>query len=72
MHQGGPSAETNLSINWYAKGQSRVVEIGDVQVTVRCVDRKGRRARIAIVAPPGASFRSLDAQESILTPSRSP
>ena len=53
-------AQVSQSVEWYAKGQSRVVEIGDVQVTIRCVGRKGRRARIAITAPPGAAFRARD------------
>ena len=55
-------APTNASqsIDWYSEGQSRVVEIGDVQVTVRCVGRKGRRARISITAPAGAVFQPLD------------
>lgn len=47
-----------LSIEWYAKGQSRIVDIDSVQVTVRFVGRHGRRARIAITAPPGSAFRA--------------
>ena len=43
-------------IDWYAEGQARIVEVGGVQVTVRYVGRKGRRARIAITAPAGAVF----------------
>ncbi len=50
------------SIEWYAEGQSRVVEVDGVQVTVRLVARQGRRARIAITAPAGAEFRSLDSR----------
>jgi hypothetical protein len=63
-------AETSQCIDWYAEGESRVVEIGDVQVIVRCVGRKGRRARIAITAPPGAAFRSLDLNEAVRSPDR--
>jgi hypothetical protein len=44
------------SIDWYHEGESRTVEIGDLYVTVRFIGRKGRRARIALVAPAGASF----------------
>ena len=51
------------SIDWYAEGQSHVVEIGDVQVMVRCVGKKGRRARIAITAPAGATFFTVDDKE---------
>ena len=43
-------------IEWYHEGQSRIVEANGVRVEVRFVGRKGRRARIAIVAPPGAAF----------------
>jgi hypothetical protein len=42
---------TSHTIDWYAPGQSRTVEINGLQVTVRFVGRKGRRARIAITAP---------------------
>ena len=47
-------------IEWYYPGQSRSLEVGGVQVTVRFVGRKGRRGRIAITAPPGAVFLNLD------------
>jgi len=46
------------SIDWYAEGQSRTVEVDGVRVTIRFVGRRGRRARIAIEAPAGASFSS--------------
>jgi hypothetical protein len=49
--------QTTQSIDWYAPGQSRTVEINGVQVTVRFVGRKGRRARIAIEGP---LFRTSD------------
>jgi hypothetical protein len=54
------STESSRSIDWYAEGEERVVEVGGVQVVVRFVGRKGRRGRIAITAPAGALFRSLD------------
>lgn len=47
---------TCQSIDWYAEGDKRVLEIAGIQVTVRLVGRKGRKARIAIVAPAGAVF----------------
>jgi hypothetical protein len=59
-HQSDHSAlqqPTSVSIDWYAEGQARVVEVGGVQVSIRYVGRKGRRARLAITAPAGAVFR---------------
>ena len=44
-------------IEWYHEGQTRIVEIDGVRIDVRFVGRKGRRARIAIAAPPRAKFR---------------
>ena len=48
---------TSQSVDWYHEGESRTVDVAGVQVTVRLVGRKGRRSRIAIVAPAGAEFR---------------
>lgn len=48
-----PRAET---IDWYSKGESRTVIIDGLEVRVRLVGRKGRRARIVISAPAGAQF----------------
>ena len=53
---------TSQSIDWYHEGESRTVEVDGVQVTVRLVGRKGRRSRIAIVAPAGAAFRNNEPQ----------
>jgi hypothetical protein len=53
------------SIDWYSEGESRTVEIDGVQMTVRFVGRKGRRGRIAVTAPPGATFRALDFSEKL-------
>lgn len=44
------------SVDWYAQGDAQVVAIDGKQILVRLVGRKGRRARIAIVAPQGATF----------------
>jgi hypothetical protein len=52
--------ETSRSIEWYAEGEERVVEAGGMQITIRFVGRRGRRARIAITAPPGTAFLSSD------------
>lgn len=46
-------------VDWYSEGQARTVEVDGVEVTIRFVGRKGRRARISIVAPAGAVFRCL-------------
>lgn len=46
------------SIEWYAEGQTRLVDVDGVQVAIRFVGRHGRRGRIAIIAPPGAVFRA--------------
>ena len=51
-----PRQHTSQSTDWYSEGQCRVVRVNDVEVTIRYVVRKGRRARIAIQAPPGAVF----------------
>jgi hypothetical protein len=53
-------SECSQSIDWYAEGESRVVDVGGVCMIVRFIGRKGRRGRIAIYAPPGASFRSAE------------
>jgi hypothetical protein len=49
---------TCQSIDWYGEGQTRVVQFGDVRITVRFLGRHGRRGRILIEAPPGAVFSS--------------
>lgn len=46
------------SVDWYAQGDAQVVELDGKQIVVRLVGRKGRRARIAIVAPETASFNA--------------
>ena len=48
------------SIDWYSEGESRTIESDGVQVTVRFVGRKGRRGRIIIIVPPGATFWASD------------
>ena len=44
------------SIDWYAEGESRMVEVDGIRIEIRYVARKGRRSRISIKAPPGAVF----------------
>ena len=70
-HHGIPSSSFSQCIDWYAEGEERVVEADGVQVVVRFVGRRGRRARIAIVAPAGATFQALDRGETVWSPSRS-
>jgi hypothetical protein len=50
------AAPTCRCLDWYSEGETRVVEIDGVRVTVRFVGRKGRRGRIAIEAPAGTVF----------------
>lgn len=45
-------------IDWYAEGESRIIESNGVRIIVRFIGRKGRRGRIMITAPPGTIFRS--------------
>ena len=52
------------SIEWLAPGQQRVVRVAGVQITMRLVGRKGRRARISISAPAGAVFSSVEPREA--------
>ena len=59
------------SIDWYAEGESRTVEADGVRIEVRFTGRKGRRSRIAITAPPGATFRTLDSSENARSTNRS-
>jgi hypothetical protein len=49
-------AEASQSIDWYAEGEERIVDVGGVRIAIRFVGRKGRRGRIAITAPAGAIF----------------
>jgi hypothetical protein len=51
-------SQTSQSIEWYAEGESRTVEVAGIQVTIRFIGRKGRRGRILIEAPAGAVFRT--------------
>ena len=57
-----PSVPASQTIDWYSDGKARTVEIDGVEVIVRFVGRKGRRARIAILAPAGAVFRQEQSQ----------
>ena len=63
-------AHTSQSIDWYAEGEERIVEADGIQVVVRLVGRKGRRARIAITAPPGAAFQERDRKKTVRSSDR--
>ena len=54
------NAGRSQCVEWYHEGQSRIVDVNGVRIEVRFIGRKGRRARIAIVTPPGAVFQALE------------
>ena len=66
----GPSPSVSKSVDWYHEGDERIVEADGIQITVRFVGRKGRRGRIAITAPPGATFQASDRNETGQPPDR--
>ena len=47
-------------IDWFPEGQLLAVEFGGLVVTVKYVNRKGRRARIAVTGPAGTTFRVIE------------
>lgn len=49
---------TSQCIDWFHEGESKIVEVDGVRITVRFIGRKGRRARILIEAPAGTVFES--------------
>ena len=55
---GDKDREQCQSIEWYAEGQVREVDVGGIRVTVRFVGRRGRRGRISIVATSVAVYRN--------------
>ena len=61
-------AETSQSIEWYAEGEERIVDVCGIRIAVRLVARNGRRGRIAITAPPGAAFRACDRNKAARSP----
>jgi hypothetical protein len=67
--QGLPPS-VSKSVEWYHEGDERTVEAGGVQITIRFVGRKGRRGRIAITAPPGATFQTSDRPGTDRSPDR--
>jgi hypothetical protein len=60
-----PAPATCRCIDWYAEGQSRIVEVAGVRITIRFIGRKGRRGRIAIEAPAGAVFQTRDIDKNV-------
>ena len=65
-----PPATVSRCVDWYHEGEGRIVESGGIRFIVRFVGRKGRRARIAIVAPAGSAFEPLDLNEAVQSPDR--
>jgi hypothetical protein len=59
-----PSVRICRSVEWYAEGQSRTVEVDGACIVVRFIGRKGRRGRIEIQAPAGAVFRAEQVRRS--------
>jgi hypothetical protein len=55
------SDSISTSIDWFAEGEARTVSAQGVKIVVRFVGRKGRKARIAILAPCGARFEDIQA-----------
>lgn len=51
-------SSTSQCIDWFHEGESKVVEVAGVRITVRFIGRKGPRARIEITAPSVAMFGS--------------
>ena len=56
----GSDRPNSTCVGWYSEGESMTVEVSGVRVNMRFIGRKGRRARIAITAPAGAKFVSVD------------
>lgn len=51
---------TSATIDWYAEGDAREIDIGGVTILVQYLGRKARRARIKLVAPSAAVFNQVD------------
>ena len=56
-------APTSQLIDWYAVGQGCVIEVGGATVSLRVVGQKGRRTRIAVVAPAPATFSAKEGRD---------
>jgi hypothetical protein len=57
------SAPTSRLIDWYAIGQGCEIEIEGATVRFHVVGQKGGRVRIAVVAPPAATFTNADGSQ---------
>ena len=51
----GTVRPTVTAIDWYAIGQTRILQVGDMRIRIRVVSRKGRKVRIAVETPPTLS-----------------
>jgi hypothetical protein len=63
-----PSVTVSQCIDWYTEGEERIVEADGIRIAVRFMGRKGRRGRIAIMAPPGAAFLACDRNAPVRSP----
>lgn len=59
---------TSRLIDWYAVGQGCEIEVGGATVRFHVVSQKGRRVRIAVVAPPAATFTTLNGSSDVGRP----
>ncbi len=57
-------ATASRLIDWYGVGQGCAIEIGGAVVRFHVVGQKGRRVRIAVLAPPAATFTTGDGSRS--------
>ncbi len=55
---------TSRLIDWFAVGQGCEIKVDGVVISLRVVGRKGRRARLSVVAPAGATFTTSDGKPS--------
>lgn len=62
MNERSQTEPVSQTYDWYAEGETRTVEVGGISIVVKFVGRKGRRARICIVAPAGAVFAGTDGE----------
>ncbi len=59
----GGNKSSSQVVSWFAEGQGLTIDFAGLTVIVRYVGRKGRRARIAVTAPPASVFHSLGSED---------
>ncbi len=55
---GRPELLTSRFIDWFAVGQGAEVRVDGITVSLRVVGQKGRRTRLVVIAPRGATFEA--------------